>query len=201
MKGAGKRCQPGISRGGGRVFGGGGGVGGRERAKRRSVGGGGTGRWAHRLAGVHLGEVALQPSHSPVEAAGDGLVRVLLVRRFDNERDGRPGHHSGLHSGWRRLTGGEAEPAQQQLQEQDGNAEAQRREGRARVAARPRAPMSVPWERLPPPARPEGETGRQAGGPKPAASHTGPAQQGNAAGLHVSGKRRRRSRLPCLQPV
>lgn len=39
----------------------------------------------HRLTGVHLGEVALQLAHSPLQKAADGLVGVFLVGGLDDE--------------------------------------------------------------------------------------------------------------------
>lgn len=41
----------------------------------------------YRLAGVHVGDVTLQPLHSPVEEAVDGLVFILLVGGLNDQRD------------------------------------------------------------------------------------------------------------------
>lgn len=51
----------------------------------------------HRLAGVNVGEVRLQPAHGPVQKAVDGLVGVLLVGRLDDEGH-RVAHHALLHA-------------------------------------------------------------------------------------------------------
>lgn len=40
---------------------------------------------AYRLAGVNVGDVALQPLHRPVEEATDDLVFILLVRGLDDQ--------------------------------------------------------------------------------------------------------------------
>lgn len=41
---------------------------------------------AYRLAGVNVGDVALQPLHRPVEEAADDLVVILLVGGLDDQR-------------------------------------------------------------------------------------------------------------------
>lgn len=113
-----------------------------------------------RLAGVHLGEVALQPAHGPVQEAADGLVGVLLVGRFDDESDGRRRRrHGGLHPAWLRL-----EQRAQDEEEEEADGERPRAAGVA--AARPPAPISVRREPLlsPAPALPEGERRTRASG-------------------------------------
>ena len=42
----------------------------------------------YRLAGIHIGDVAFQSLHGPVEEAVDGLVIVLLVGGLDDQGDG-----------------------------------------------------------------------------------------------------------------
>lgn len=41
---------------------------------------------AYRLAGVNVGDVALQSLHRPVEEAADDLVIILLVGGLDDQR-------------------------------------------------------------------------------------------------------------------
>lgn len=42
-------------------------------------------RATYRLAGVHVGDVTLQPLHGPVEEAVDGLVFILLVGGLNDQ--------------------------------------------------------------------------------------------------------------------
>lgn len=42
-------------------------------------------RATYRLAGVYVGDVTLQPLHSPVEEAVNGLVFILLVGGLNDQ--------------------------------------------------------------------------------------------------------------------